>query len=745
MTAARPRCDAYNDGPVKSLVTRLPALLLLAGLPALRAAETHPVTLAERPTATAVRVDAGEAPAIDGDIGDAVWARAQVIDHFVQMDPVPLSSPTERTEVRILYDANELYLAIHVHESNPARIAVTTMERDVPMRSDDVVRVMLDPRQTRREGYFFEINAAGARRDALILGGDADVVNKWNMLWRGKSQRVADGWTAEIALPFRGLSYEPGSDSWGLEFSRERRRDNETIRWAPAPPGTRQVDLTFEGTLGGLTGMSQGRGLDVLAYATGRITRNWLARRTVSTGHPSATAYYKITPALTGLLTLNTDFSDKPLDSRQVNTTRFSLFEPETREFFLEDADAFEFGNIGTGSSAANGRPFFSRNIGLVAGREVNLDAGTKLSGDIGRLRVGALSVRTGASDVAPAQQLSVARVTLPLGESRVGAIFTDGDPTGRTRNRLAGADFMYRNSSVRPGKQLTVFGFAQRSSSSALGEDGSYGAELNYPNEPWGMNLRFRQIGADFKPALGFVNRPGIRQYYGDLSWLHRPRSSWLRRLTLTPSASSTLGLDGRLQSGLTSLALKLETLGDDTLTVSADHYREWITTPFTLAGSLPVAAARYRYFRPQLELQSARSRRVSLYWVFACCDFLDGRSVENELQLTVHTGVRFSVDVRHRLQTIDLPSGRSTIHIESLVATRNFTPEMKVVAELQYDNVSHQFGAAVRYRWEIRPTTELLVTLGEAASLYGGFPDGRYRSQATAMSVRVGHRFQN
>ena len=143
----------------------------------------------------------------------------------------------------------------------------------------------------------------------------------------------------------------------------------ETIRWSVTPPGTRMVDLTYAGTLDGLAGMSQGRGLDVVTYATGRATRDWAGGRTRVTGDPSATAYYKITPALTGLLTVNTDFSDKPLDSRQVNTTRFSLFEPETREFFLEDTDAFEFANFGTGA-AANGRPFFSRNIGLVKGRE---------------------------------------------------------------------------------------------------------------------------------------------------------------------------------------------------------------------------------------------------------------------------------------------------------------------------------------------------------------------------------------
>ena len=349
----------------------LAALLPLAGFaPSLGAAEASGGALPPRPSVRAVAIEPKDAPLIDGDIGDEVWSRAEVIDRFYDIEPVPLADPKERTEVRILYDRNELYVSLHVYYSRPDQVSFTTMERDANMRAEDMVRVMLDPRLSRREGYSFEINPAGARRDSLILGGMAELVTKWNMLWRGKARRVADGWTAELALPFRGLSYDPSKSTWGLEFGREYRRGNEAMRWGPAPAGTRQIDLSFGGSLTGLAGMSQGGGLDVLTYATGRATHTWSNGETVTTGHPSATAYYKITPALTGLVTLNTDFSDKPLDSRQVNTTRFSLFEPETREFFLEDTDAFEFGNFGDGATQSNGRPFFSRNIGLVGGRD---------------------------------------------------------------------------------------------------------------------------------------------------------------------------------------------------------------------------------------------------------------------------------------------------------------------------------------------------------------------------------------
>ena len=337
--------------PILTLSLLLCVLLAAAAMP-LRAEDAAVSAPPERPTVRATAIESRDAPQIDGDISDAVWSRAPRIDRFYQVEPVPMSAPSEATEAWILYDRNELYVALHVHERDPARVNVTTMERDGDMQADDVVRVMLDPRRTRREGYVFTLNMAGARGDALLTGPtQGNFISKWNMLWRGKARRVADGWTAEFAVPFRGLSYDPASTEWGLDIVRQIRATSETIRWSSTPPGTRMVDLTYAGTLAGLAGMTQGRGLDVVTYATGRATRNWAGGSTVLTGRPSATAYYKITPALTGLLTVNTDFSEKPLDSRQVNTTRFSLFEPETREFFLEDTDAFG------SQTSAPGRP----------------------------------------------------------------------------------------------------------------------------------------------------------------------------------------------------------------------------------------------------------------------------------------------------------------------------------------------------------------------------------------------------
>ncbi len=718
--------------------------LLLAGSALAMGSETA-TALPPPPSVEPVSIEGSEPPRIDGDISDAIWSRAQPLALLFQTEPQALVEPSERTDAWVLFDRRRLYIAIHVHEQEPGRISVTTMARDTPLRNDDVVRVLLDPRRTHREGYMFSVNPAGSRMDALIPADrQQDVIYRWNMLWQARSRRVADGWTAEFEIPFRGLSYDPAHSTWGFDIVRQVRRKGETMRWAAAPLGARQVDLANAGTLASLHDLSQGRGLDLQLYGKAAATRNWPAGHTTLKGTPSATLYYKFTPSLTGLLTANTDFSDKPLDTRQVNTTRFSLFEPETREFFLEDTDAFEFGNFG-GGSAANGRPFFSRNIGLVRGRVVNLDAGAKLSGNIGGLRVGALSVRTGADSLTPAQTLSVVRLaTDVLGESRVGAIVTSGDPSGSSRNHVAGIDFRYRRSEFLPGKRLDAALFAERSFSDLRPDDWAYGLSLDLPNEPLQATLRFTQIGENFQPALGFVNRPGVRLYEGEITAVRRPRQSFLRSVNVTAYEQIYTGLDNRLQSRDDRLSLLAEAVTNAELSAGIDNFVEVLAAPFLLANTLVVPAGRHQFVRGYASFATANTRQLSASLKVTCCRYFDGSSTESEVVVGYRPGPHFNLEFKHRLQPIRLPSGRTTIHIESLSTTVNVTPDMRLVSELQYDNVSQRFGGSLRYQWEILPTTELLVTVGESAVLSGPLPHGRYHSQGTVFSLRLGHRLQ-
>ena len=414
------------------------------------------------PIARTARIDVGEAPVIDGDLSDVSWAKATVIDDIRQRQPDPGAPATERTVVRVMYDANAIYFSVYAYDKEPEQVIVRSRARDGQILTSDNIQIVLDPGLTRTNAYVFMMAPSGGRWDGLRLN-NLEELPQWDTLWEGRAMRVPDGWVAEIAIPFRSISYVPGQSDWGFDFTRYIRRKGEIVRWSSTNPAIELTDISEAGTLTGISDVTQGLGLDIQPYVALRAQHDW-SKEGDGAGI-SATGggniFYKVTPGLTGTLTFNPDFSDAPLDVREVNTTRFSLFLPETRDFFLQDAGNFEFGGrpfrrTANDRQSNNARPFFSRNLGLVQGKPVSLIAGGKLSGEYGGFNIGALSVLTDETSLSPGQVLSVARVTHQVfSQSNVGFVFTNGDPTGLSRNTVAGADFQYRDTMTIPGKTV--------------------------------------------------------------------------------------------------------------------------------------------------------------------------------------------------------------------------------------------------------------------------------------------------
>ena len=297
-----------------------------------------------QPDVRPVRIDTAAAPKIDGDLSDPAWQKAPVISEFYQLEPTEGAPASERTEVRILYDENHLYFAVKAFDSDPSAINASIKARDGQLGKDDLIRIYLDPQQSRRDGYAFEINPLGARADFLIQNNSSFLV-EWDTIWHAHSRIVADGWVTEVAIPFRSISYDAARADWGFDFFRLIRRKSERIRWSQISRQMPSVDISRSGSMLGITGVTQGLGLDIQAYGSLRFKHEWeIPREDDLSFEPSGNLYYKLTPSLTGTLTFNTDFSDTPLDDRQINTGRFGLFFPETRDFFLQDAAVFEFG-----------------------------------------------------------------------------------------------------------------------------------------------------------------------------------------------------------------------------------------------------------------------------------------------------------------------------------------------------------------------------------------------------------------
>ena len=711
-------------------------LTLLAAAPAF-AQSVNVAATSTRPSVVAVRIDPSEAPEIDGDLSDPVWAKANIVDELRQVRPILGELGTERTVLRILYDENNLYFGAYVYETDPELITVRTMARDGGLGAGDSIRFILDPGITRRNAYTFQISPSGGRVDAL-LQNNTDNLPEWNTIWTLRTRIVDDGWIAELAIPFRSLSYDRDQPDWGFEFTRQIRHKSETLRWSNYSPTISFTDVSQAGTLTGIRDVAEGLGLEVQVYGATRVKQEWQTpERTSLSGTVGGNAYYKFTPALTGTLTLNPDFSDAPLDIRQVNTTRFSLFTPETRNFFLQDIPAFEFGGRNF-SDTNNASPFFSRNIGLIKGIPVGILAGGKLSGELAGFGIGALSVYTNETATTPGQLLSVVRINRRiLSESRVGIIVTNGDPTGLSNNSVLGADVQYRESSWLGEYVLQADAYYERSFSNTEGGDDSFGGAINFPNEPWGGSLVAKQIGRQFKPALGFANRTGIRQYVATVRQRNRFRETLIQELVFVSENNIITDLNDNIETRKNSLLVEVVTTQRDVFSFGVANFFEAVPITFDLPNDVPIPVGRYNWTNIGGRIQTANPRQLQATLEVWCCSFYDGDGVETDASIAYRPNQYFEFRPRYQGTFINLPSGSVDIHVVTVNAVVNFTPDMQVAIQAQYDNISENFGFLARYRWEFLPGSELFVALGQSAIV----PERKFIAQTTQFSVRIGH----
>jgi cellulose/xylan binding protein with CBM9 domain/uncharacterized protein DUF5916 len=691
------------------------------------------------------RIETSEAPTIDGDLSDPAWAKATVLPSLKQRQPDYLADSTERTVVRVMYDENNLYFGVYLHDSEPDKIVVRAMSRDGATNTADNFNLIIDPSLSRKNSYVFQVAASGGRLDGIRLNNLYELT-QWNTIWEAKTKIVADGWIGEVAIPFRSISFNPGQSDWGFVFARTIRRKNENDRWGSTNPALLGVDVSEGATLTGFHDINTGLGLDLQPYLALRAKHDW-SRHGDGAGL-SATmggnAFYRVTSALTGTVTVNPDFSDAPLDIRQVNTTRFSLFLPETRSFFLQDAASFEYGGRlfrrdSDDTQSNNGRPFFSRNIGLVRGQPVSLIGGGKLSGESGGFNIGALSVMTDATPAGPGQLLSVVRATRPVfSQSLLGIVVTNGDPTGLSDNSVVGGDFQYRDTTTFGGDTVLGDVYYERSFSSTAGNDDSYGVSLNYPNEPYFGDLTYKVVGKNFTPALGFVNRRAVRLYDMSGGYRLRYRNSFLRTFEVNARQQFFTNLSGILETRVSQVGSEILTATDHDVSLSLINSAEHLTAPFVAPKNTIVPAGDYAWTNVFVHWQTSTADVLSFLSEITCCSYYNGRNLQGHFQANYRPDVYYELQLGYDPSLIVLPAGRVDIHVASLTGAINFTPDMQVAIQAQYDNISESVGFLARYRWEFRPGSDILLAIGQSAVVPAGLG---IQPQVTQASLRVTH----
>ena len=697
-------------------------VLLVAFLaPVTGAAQTTP-TRDELPalrSGTAVRVDAS--PTIDGVLDDAVWASAQPMTDFVQYEPVEGAAASEETEVRILFDADAIYIGAWLFDREPDRIIVGERRRDANLPDSDAFMIVLDTYSDQQTGFVFGTNPGSIEYDGQVRGEGGANTN-WDGSWTVASSRDEGGWYAEMRIPFSTLRHGPGTEqAWGLNLTRYIRRRNEQVVWSPVPRQYGFFRLTEAGLLQGLQPPPR-RITTVTPYVLGAAQR--VPRVNPQATYPFETgvdAKIGITQGLALDLTVNTDFAQVEVDDQQVDLTRFSLFFPEKRPFFVENADLFSVGlRFYPGRTSGRTALFHSRQIGVASGQQVPIEWGSRLSGRAAGVDIGLLHMQTdGLTGVQDPAGWTVARLAKELpSRSRVGAIYTSrvSSENSGEYNRTYGVD-----GRLGIGEAWTFNALAGLTESPGVRE----GREiLNFVGEHLSRNWYFRgyydQLGDNFNPGVGFIPFQGFRESSLRVERISRPGFAWLRevRIHIRRTWASDLS-DFRLLD-FRHLHTNLSFEDGSSFGPAIQWVEEGLSVPFSIRGTdIVVPAGSYTGWSSYANLRTNPAAPISFNGRWDLGTFLSGDRWGGTLGVSIRRGDTYTGGFSVSHNRIRLPEGDYNTTLTRLSLRYAFTPGIFLQSLLQYSDQSGIWSGNIRFGWLDTAGTGLFLVYNERQTM--------------------------
>jgi hypothetical protein len=680
----------------------------------------------ERRQLAAMPMGSDDVITLDGVLDERVWGEAVPAGDFRQQDPQNGAPATEPTEVRIAYSRDAIYMGVTCFDSEPDRWLGFQRGRDGFLGSDDRFMWTIDTFLDGRTAYFFEMNPSGLMADALQ--GSADVSNRqWDGIWNARVDRSDIGWTIEIEIPFRTLNFNPTSETWGINFQRTVRRKNEETLWMGWARNQGLRRMTNAGLLTGLSSaaVTQGHGLDIKPYVVGVTSRDWRDPESSSASHDASVGvdlFYNLTPSLRANVTFNTDFAQAEVDQRQTNLTRFSLFFPEKRDFFLDGSLFFDFADGGSGGGG-NGppvdlAPFFSRRIGLDdRGTPQGINFGGKVTGQAGAFDVGVLHVQTREEPAATGEDFSVMRVKRRFfQQSYVGAIYTRRAPRlgGGVDRHTGGVDFELATSTFLGAQNLMANGFLVKAPElNTTGNDLAIGFQLEYPNDPLEAQLEYREVQANYDAAVGFTRRRNFRQYNPRVYYAPRPQNhSFIRRFNFGVGGDYFVDpeTNDALDSEVDITALEVDLHSQDSFEAHVIPTYERLVEDFSIAPGVTLPAGReYNFMRYRVQANTAGRRLLSLRPEVEWGDFYSG----DRVRLSLTSNIRPAPGILFMLATewnkVQLEEGRFYTRLYRALFELQFNPFMAWVNNVQYDSQSVVLGWQSRYRWIVRPGNDI------------------------------------
>jgi hypothetical protein len=662
----------------------------------------------DRPVITSTSTD--EAMKVDGRLDEADWTRADSITTLYMVEPVVNGTPSFQTVVKILLTPRDLYLGFICYDPDPERIVAFSKARDSELEDEDYLKVILDTYRDGRSGYIFAINPYAARYDALVSNNGESENPNWDGAWDAQTQINGDFWSAEIRIPVSTLSYNKSLDSWGFNVERRIQRFLEINRWSGISMDYKIGQTCHAGLITSLPGFHGGIGLTPRISLLTRVTQEGEEKASYD-WKPSLDVTQRITTDISATLTVNTDFAETEVDSRQTNLTRFPVLYPEKRQFFLEGADIFDFG-ISLGRSLM---PFYSRRIGLYQGNEVPIQWGGKVNGKVKNTYFGSLITQTGAVDsLVSGSKMGVVRIKQNiLKESSVGMIATLGDPGARNQAWTTGVDFTYQTSALRDRKNFLVGVWGMVNHREGLeGDNTAVGFKIDYPNDLWDWFLQYRRVGDAFDPSMGFVTRRGISSYEAKVDFMPRPENPWIRqyKFQLMPSLITDLNDDWEsYRVSVTLLDLSLES-GDE-IGFSLQPQGEYLKFPFEISEGVIIEPGGYHFMRNQLEASTASKRALNGRASYTFGGFYGGRLDQVELGLNWRVMSILMLEFMYENNLGKIPAGDFKKELMAVRTALNISSDLNVSLFVQYDNESKTVGTYSRLRWTFAPLGDLFI----------------------------------
>jgi len=681
----------------------------------------------------AVRLD--EPLGVDGVLDEPVYERVAPASGFMQVEPQPGAPARDQTEFWIMFDDENVYVAARAWDSDGVIVA-PEMRRDNLWNGNDIVGFGFDTFRDRRNALVFITNALGGRHD-----GQSTNESQWNgdlnPIWEPAVGRFDGGWTLEAAIPFKSLRYGPGLEqTWGLQVVRTSRSINEISFPVALPPAQGQgvfQQMSLAPTLVGIEAPPSSRIAEVKPYLISNASSDVPSATDDLSGDVGLDAKIGLTEGLTADLTYNTDFAQVEADEQQVNLTRFSLFFPEKREFFLENSGTFSFGGVAvSGNNAGGGAApilFYSRRIGLEDGREVPLRAGGRATGRVGPFSLGVLSIRADEVDETDTQAKTFSVVRLKrdiLRRSAIGVLATarSVDASGVGANYAYGLDgtFAFYDN-------VTINSYWARTASEGLSDDDtSYRAQFNYNADRYGVELERLGVGANFNPEIGFVRRRDMQRSFAQFRFSPRPAGiASVRQFNFTGSVNYIENGAGALETREQTGTFQTELANDDSTSITYTRSYEFLPEPFRIAPGITLPVGGYGFDDVALSYNMAQQRRVRATFSVSRGTFYSGhKTTVSASGGAVRVPNQFSLQPSHSWNQVDLVEGAFTTHLLSSRVTYTMSPRAFVSALVQYSSRNNSMSTNARLRWEYQPGSELFVVYNEERDTLGErFPD--------------------